>query len=510
MFYRAEYLRHLVHVSIVSVDSTTQVIVHREGGTKSVSRPEPRKGGEPPEEGGNEQTSTIIDGDEKGERSAQEGAGAECTPPGAPIVYGGRAEDLTDLIRLLKDAAFMVMQARGLGYEGRDCEGMRHYSEGLEELNDYRRTAIRDHLDRAKEEFRRAVDRDGKHYEALHFYASLLLLDRTRESIDRAKMMFQQIIEGCRNGFLRAFAYAGCAQCNAQEHHRLAKRGKSVMDQAKESADEAVREWREAVKESRGAKEGKRSPQTRREPEEVHPWIRATCIFVRHIDEGSEAKRPKSAFLGAANDYLPLLAEEPDDARLQNIVGWTMLKLAEWKVKDTKRVKGVNALAKELKGDPAVIAERFFLNAIDLNPKNKLAHANLCLLYATDHYLKQKEEKKKEESFRRCRFHGLKAVSIDREYVNGYRDLALGLLKYDHEQEARKYFTRALQLALVIDKDLELLADAERVLKSEEVNADAKTLDRWLNPDRKLFEPEWPAPGWPDEEEDDFLTSLRA
>ena len=99
--------------------------------------------------------------------------------------------------------------------------------------------------------------------------------------------------------------------------------------------------------------------------------------------------------------------------------------------------------------------------SLEVDSSNKLVHANLCLLYATEWYRKENREKYLELS----REHGLEAVKHDSEYVHGYRDLAKSLIRYKEIKEARDNFRKAMDLAQDSEKKKEIRCEIESVLE---------------------------------------------
>lgn len=432
--FRRRYMASLIHVSLVSVGDETQLLVHREG-----SRPA------------------------SPERVPPHGDGQ--TGDGATVVAQTRTvTTLTDLADLLRETAFVVLEVHGKAFPGRRGRSMKYFADGLDGLDRYRRTASEQAMAEAKESFARAVAADADNCEALYFYGSMLLLDRTRESIATATQLFTRALKTDKVK-LRALVNTGLAHCYAQGFHRLAKRDADVLAKASLHAEQARRDWVEAAG-----------------TEPLHPWILSSLALVQHVDEGTEETREdaRKRFLGAAGLYLQAIAREPDNGTFHNNLGWVLLKLAEWGVEELKPEDGIPP---ELVGNPAVNAEKYFRNSLSLNDRNKLTHANLCLLYAAPWYRKQKGE----TYLDRCRYHGRMAIRLDPGYINGHRDLALSLVRYGAFDEGYRYFEKALELALVVEKDQEIIADAVKVL--EEVHAGDQELERWRHPDPRLLEP---------------------
>jgi hypothetical protein len=84
------------------------------------------------------------------------------------------------------------------------------------------------------------------------------------------------------------------------------------------------------------------------------------------------------------------------------------------------------------------------------------------LLYSTPWYREQQEEGSGEPYVHRCVYHGKKAIQIDPKYINGHRDLAIGLIRYGRLERAKPLYLKALELADAPDKDEEIIKDALR------------------------------------------------
>lgn len=430
--FRKRYLTSLVHISLVSVENETQLLVYRKG-----QRPMPGSISKP-------------------EVMGQSG--------GMPMLLARTkgVKNLTDFTNLLRDAAFMILQLHGR-FEEQNWLGMRCFVDGLDALDEYRQTTKAELLNTAKENFGLGVAADAGNYEAVYFYSSMLLFERTRESIAMATRLFPRALE-TKKLRLKALVNTGLAHCYAQQFHRLAKRGADVLAKAHDHAEQARRQWKEAT--------GSDTP---------HPWILYTLALSGIADEGSgyPLEEVKKRFLTSAGQLLQAIEMEPDNGMFYNTLGWLFLKLAQRGIEDLKVEDGISP---KLAGSPAKKAEYYIRLALDLNPENKLSHANLCLLYATPRYLAEQEE-----YLVRCRYHGLKAIQLDPQYINGHRDLALSLIQYGKFDEAERYFKDALRLAAVVDKDLEIIKDTVEVLKSK--GTGEEVVRRFIHPDPQLLEP---------------------
>lgn len=458
VFFRRRYLASLFHVSVVSVENETQLLVYRKG-TRPVapvsSQPEVLKpsGSRP-----------------VGPDSSQQKVMDQSRSWPMLLARSGKIKGITDFNGLLRDAAFMLLQMQG-GFEGRNWLGMRYFADGLDALDQYRHTSKDELLKSAKESFGLAVAADSENYEAAYFYGYMLLFERTRESIATAIQLFGRVVK-TEDKKLKALAKTGLAHCYAQQFHRLAKREDNLLAQAGKLAEEAGKLWKEATKKKT-----------------VHRLILYTQALSMIADEGKgkPIEEVKKRFLAAACLLLEATKEEPDNAMFFNTLGWLFLKLAQRGIKNVvaQDVKAEDGISTELVGSTAESAEYYTRVALDLYPQNKLSHANLCLLYATPRYLD--EEEKKDEHLIRCRYHGLKAIQLDPKYINGHRDLAQSLIRYGEFDEAEKYFKKALRFAAVVDKDLEIIEDTMKVLK--EIGVGEKWLKRFGHPDPKLLKP---------------------
>jgi tetratricopeptide (TPR) repeat protein len=460
VFFRRRYLASLFHVSVVSVENETQLLVYRKG-TQPVapvsSQPEVLKpSGSRPVGPDTSKQKVMV---QSGSRPML-------------LARSAKIKGITDFNGLLRDAAFMLLQMQG-GFEGRYWLGMRYFADGLDALDEYRHTSKDKLLKTAKESFGLAVAADSENYEATYFYGYMLLFERTRESIATATQLFERVVK-TEDKKLKALAKTGLAHCYAQQFHRLAKREDNLLAQAGKLAEEAGKLWKEATKKKT-----------------VHRLILYTKALSMIADEGKgkPIEEVKKRFLAAACLLLEATKEEPDNAMFFNTLGWLFLKLAQRGIKNVvaQDVKAEDRISAELVGSTAERSEHYTRVALDLYPQNKLSHANLCLLYATPRYLDEEEEGKKDEYLIRCRYHGLKAIQLDPKYINGHRDLAQSLIRYGEFDEAEKYFKKALRFAAVVDKDLEIIEDTMKVLK--EIGAGEKWLKRFAHPDPKLLEP---------------------
>ncbi len=158
----------------------------------------------------------------------------------------------------------------------------------------------------------------------------------------------------------------------------------------------------------------------------------------------------------------------PKNWRYYNTLGWSMLQVAESSVPSLDGI--------EVPGGPsrsaAEIAQQYFEESLQLDPDNKLSHANLCRLHATRDY------RSKPEHLEKCRDHGLKAITIDPKYVEGYGDFAVSLVRHKKFDEAHRYYLRARDLAEKTPaKQKRIRKDALEALN--EIGAGAGESQRW-------------------------------
>lgn len=446
--FRKRYLASLFHISVISVGNETQLLIYRKGSRPVApinSKPEVLKSNE----------SIGLD-------SSKQNVLDRYGSWPMLLARNGEIKGVKEFNDLLRDAAFMLLQMHG-GFEGRNWLGMRRFADGLEALDKYRQTTKDEWLKTAKVSFGQAVAADVENYEAAYFYGYMLLFERTRESIAMAIRLFRRALMTDQLK-LKALVNTGLAHCYAQQFHRLARRKDDILLKAASHAEEARGQWMKAT--------GSKTP---------HPLTLYVTALCGIADEGvgRDDATVRRCFGEAADELLMAIELEPDNAMFHNTLGWLYLKLAEREdVKD-------DGISPELAGSPTERAMHYIRISLDLNPQDKLSHANLCLLYATPRYRADKD--KAEEYLIRCRYHGLKAIQLDPKYINGHRDLALSLIRYGEFDEAEKYFKKALRFAAVVDKDLEIIEDTLRILDERKTGEEIRR--RFAHPDPELLVP---------------------
>ena len=184
---RLEYLGLLIHVSLVSVGEHTQVLVYREG--RNVPRPLPANG-------------------------------SATAPRPTALEKTAQITNVSAVPGLIRDTAFMILQLHGTVDRNRQLVSVRHFTEGLKALKAH---ALIDHPElqtRAKQEFHLAVHEDPHYYEALYFYATLTLEERTEDSINSAITLFRRALEATLMGQNTSAPILGVDQVNVQKRRK--------------------------------------------------------------------------------------------------------------------------------------------------------------------------------------------------------------------------------------------------------------------------------------------------
>lgn len=496
--FRNAYERELIRLSLVSSGEQTQLIVYKQANL-----------GTPPA------TTSISDaGSYRG-----------------VLTKTAKTPDLAAMSDLLKDAAFMVLQIQRSSQSGREWYRRRMFVDGLDELDRYIRTGKRDAMKRAMDYFRNAVEEgpNRNNCEVLYIHGSLLMLERNLDSVRLAIELFKRALVVAREkcielqqdpttlglpelseeeskmlhkasqkakteeeaGQLKrkvttlaklvALIDSGLAFCHVQQIHRLAKTSdKSIKEDAMRYAERASSVWANNV------------------AEPVHSLILSRSFLAQIMEKEPEttAARRELAlrYVEASNNVTGAVTQERDNWTYYNMLGWVLLNLSEWNFLDVRLTLPENVPDENC----AISAEWCFKRALDLNPDSKLVAANLGLLYSAPFFRKKAAAVSADSgdgpvpiNYRLwSRYYGLKAVKLDPAYKNGYRDLAIGLIRYgDHEikGEAYGYFIKALELADRPEKDHEIIEDIDRTLREGGASTHVRSI--WRQPDRSVFEP---------------------
>ncbi len=396
-------------------------------------------------------------------------------------------QDVSDMIR---DAAFMILKIHAS--DEMNWRSRRNLMDGLVALDEYRRTASDESRKKARDCFRLAATDDPvRNYHALYFHGVMTMVERTAESIEEASQYFLRALQ-TKQHQLRALVHTGLAYCYAQRFHRLGKRSQDILEKAEEQAVQAETEWLSYLKEEREAP-------TELKPEHsgMHPVIPYTLALVSTVDETGGDRRRR--FLSAVKLYCEAIRLEPGNGMFYNNLGWVLLKLIELKEAD-ELPPDLDLPDSDPERQVAPLSEKYLRLSLGLNPHNKLAHSNLCLLYSTKYFREDEQG-----YFARCRYHGLKALELDPNYINGHRDVAVAFLRYQELEEAKTYYLEALRLAEDPDKDQEIIEDAvdelraalKRLGKSDKQIA--KIASEWGTPDPALLIPRSALPEEPED-----------
>ena len=416
--------------------------------------------------------------------------------------------NLTDVADLLRDAAFMVLAIHE--HDRREWRAMRSLLDGLDALGEYRKNGDAAAQSRARAAFREAAITDplGNPH-AVYFHGVMTMVDRTAEAIDEALLHFHTGLDRAEDRRLEALIHTGMAYCHAQQVHRLATPSARTLALAHDHARSAEAAWRAAID------AGELPPGT-----PPHPLIPYTYGLVNGVDERVEPDRDgygrEERLLRAARFYYRAVELDPRNGMFYNNLGWALLKLTEWHVpavpfevtletllsRLTPRASRLSVSAWSAVDDwgqlppmvittrvaSAVASEGFLRYAAQLQPNNKLTHANLALVYSTSYF----RDRDASAYLMRARFHGRRAVQLDGAYVNGYRDLAIALIRYGQLDEAKTLYDQALELADNPEKDQELIQQISAEVETAGTAITAEELATWRHPRTALLEPRSP------------------
>lgn len=370
-------------------------------------------------------------------------------------------ETAAELENLMRRGAFMVLELSEATEPVGNAESVRHLADGLNILDRHAETGDDALLLGAEKHFKEAAHADSSNHLASYFYATLLLNQRSRQSIMLARQFFTRA-EAHTQDMLKALVQTGLANCHMQCCHRLAARPEDELSKAEDYLEKAKTTWTQSP--ALSAEDAGDVPYLKEPKEHLHPWIVATEILKKHIkvefEDSDTIEKNRPMYEGAVRDYLKAMENEFENAGLPNNLGWLLLKLSEGGLKGIGGVGFPEVIREKKLERLEELSEHYFLQALELKPENKLTHANLSLLYATEFFREQGGTKYLEQS----KFHGKKAIQIDSSYVNGHRDLAVSLIRYGEFEEAYFYYLKALWLAEVITKDHQIMKNARNAL----------------------------------------------
>jgi hypothetical protein len=190
-------------------------------------------------------------------------------------------------------------------------------------------------------------------------------------------------------------------------------------------------------------------------------------------------------YLKASKEYQELLKKLKNNAYFSNVIGWLNLNILEIPNLTDNSLKPYYITNEEDKEKPVEKltgeTEKTLNKSIEIQPLSKLPHANLCLLYSTDFYRKKDTGKYKGFSIKE----GEIAVKIDKSYINGYRDLAVAMIRYKDFKRAQEYTRQALYLTVEKQKKLEIIEKMEQTINEQGINTKtdnaASGYLKWLN-----------------------------
>ncbi|MFQ5929272.1 MAG: trypsin-like peptidase domain-containing protein [Nitrospiraceae bacterium] len=406
---RDRYRKNLIHVSLMTVGSDAHLVVERDGQYLA--------------------SSARID-------SAGSDTEADQTT----------GFTKTGEVDLLRESVFMILElTQDERLPGRNWLGKKHFVDGLEQLDQSLLTGNDKSMNQAINSIFHAAEVDEANHEAVYIKGHILVARREENSNALAEVLLTRALD-TKKSRLKALTHAGLVNCYAQQRFRLAKRKAEVLEKAQAHVGKAYECWREVTQ------------------ERSHPWILAADAFVRVLtamnleETNGDKDETTQLYRGAAKLYYEALKLDENNSAYSNALGFSLLKLVEQPELDIP-------IPPEKFNVPQK-SEHYFQKSLVLDPSNKLTHANLCLLYATEWYRNKDKEKYLDE----CRRHGSDAVKLDPKYVHGYRDLGLSLLKYREIEEACSYLKKAMHLASDSEKKREIESEVKTVLNQERIS----------------------------------------
>jgi len=357
----------------------------------------------------------------------------------------------TGPLTLLHDAVFMILELmQDKDLPGRNWLGKKCFVGGLKYLDQSLRACRPELMDKAVNSFFQAAEADDKNYVAWYIKGHTLNAERKGDSNTLAEEVLKRALNA-EDFRLKALVHAELTNCYSQQYFRLARRKAEAIKKAQVHIEHAYKCWEKATSE--------KEKQAAAKEHEPHAWILAAHGFVQVLaamNEDKDSSESTESYKKAAKLYFRATKIEENNSAYLNALGFTLLKLTEqghteldlWSHADNLNVPQQS--------------EDYLQMSLEVDPLNKLVHANLCLLYATDWYRDQEENR--EKYLELSRYHGLEAVKLDSKYVHGYRDLAKSLIRYEKIKEARDNFKKAMNWAQGRKKKEEIKCEIESVL----------------------------------------------
>lgn len=354
--------------------------------------------------------------------------------------------NLSCISSMLRDTIFMIFQILHKKNEipGRNWKGMKFFTEALESLELYSRIDDPKHLDKAIENFKNSALTDYINFDILYLQGYLSLVKRTEDSINSAITCLTNALKS-EDKWLKTLINSALANCYAQLVHRFAKQP-IILKIAEEHLKIAKEELEDESWYDDNIEENQRKQ--RYADAKIISAEAFICICKAEKDSKSKVEARKN-YLNSAKLYIEAQDLDSQNTIYSNAIGYIHLILAEQylgKLNENERV------VDKKEENPEIIAEEYFIHALDINPSNKLVYANLCRLYATPYYIKEKDESYLEL----CRMYGYKAVRLDPEYINGHVDLASSLISYKQFDEAFDAYQKAIEKSSTEEKRNEI------------------------------------------------------
>lgn len=375
------------------------------------------------------------------------------------LVSTNKDKSLQSISGLLWDSIFMIYQIwLGNDIPGKNWEGMKHFTEGLMLVELYSKTNKIIHLDTAIESYKEASLKDYQNDEILYVLGYLLLHKRSEDSINEAVLYLSEALK-TKDLILKILINSALANCYSQMVHRLGKNA-ILLDVARRhirngNEDKHLIETEhEKLKESEIGKDKERFIYSKVKLE----YAEAFCSLTEASKGALDDKEAQEMYSLSARQFENAQKRISDlngqQDKFSNEIGFINLTLAENTKTEDFEQKGINE--KKL----SKLAEEYFLKAINNDPANKLVYANLCRTYATPYFIK-------EDKLSLCEEYGYKAIRLDENYINGYKDLASSYLAYNEVDKGIEQYNNAISKAAATnDKVEEIKNDIIKKLKN--------------------------------------------
>lgn len=482
---RKRYFRYLINISIISYKKNAKIVVHR-GGVKKVS-----KRNKDLEEKKcrieDKYENNLITVEEK-ERLLKQLEIDKDNLEVLSVTNLSSCKSTGELDSLLRDLAFMVLDLQNT-FQGFNWKSLRYLLDGFIDFASFRNSGSLEDRNNAKEKFKKAIayDPENNHH-ALFYYSVMLMVDRTATAIEQAKNYFKMALR-TKDQKLQALIHLGLAFCYSQSYHRLGKRDKDTIENAYNSIKKASELWSIRLKfnkyqEKLNLSSQKNIANTRLSDINqlpLIPYMEAMIRFVKadHIEDKNEKAKVLNEALTFAYESTK---RDPLNSMFKNNIGWALMRMVESEIETIEE-----GILPDENRNTAYLSEKYLLDALEMNPNNKLTNANLCYLYSLPCFVKKNDDDEYGLIFLKSRFYGLKAIKLDENYINAYRDLCFTYIRYNKIDLAEEYYFKALKLAEYPGKDAEIVIDTLNEAKRNKLPKDV--MKKWTDLDPQLFEP---------------------